>query len=198
MERRWGWFPLPVPPPTPRDCGNREPGTAGHPKLGYRGRRRLASAYSFQLRRCCSRPQRRARRVLRRRASPGSPRLSCAGLRHVRGSGAARAAFGLRRAPERCAVRGFRTPAPPRPALPGRGAGPPLAAIGEFDLDVVEAGGCAVLDGHDDLLVAACSGDVRAPHADSAPLPAPRHRSRRSTACSRVRVSSARSSGTPA
>ena len=25
MGGRWGWFPLPVPPLTPRDCGNREP-----------------------------------------------------------------------------------------------------------------------------------------------------------------------------
>ena len=38
---------------------------------------------------------------------------------------------------------------------PAEAQGRPLAVIGEFDLDVVEAGGCAVLDGHDDLLVAA-------------------------------------------
>ena len=37
----------------------------------------------------------------------------------------------------------------------------PLAVIGEFDLDVVEAGGGAVLDGHDDLLVAAAQVQVR-------------------------------------
>ena len=39
--------------------------------------------------------------------------------------------------------------------LPPEPQGGPLAVIGEVDLDVVEAGGGAVLDGHDDLLVAA-------------------------------------------
>ena len=38
--------------------------------------------------------------------------------------------------------------------------GGPLAVIGEFELDVVEAGGGAMLDGHDDLLVAPAQVEV--------------------------------------
>ena len=37
----------------------------------------------------------------------------------------------------------------------------PLAVVGEFDLHVVEAGGGAVLDGHDDLPVAAPQVEIR-------------------------------------
>ena len=43
---------------------------------------------------------------------------------------------------------------------PAEAQGQPLAVIGEFDLDVVEAGGGAMLDGHDDLAVAAAQVEV--------------------------------------
>ena len=43
---------------------------------------------------------------------------------------------------------------------PPEAQGRALSVIGEFDLDVVEAGGGAVLDGHDDLLVASAQVEV--------------------------------------
>ena len=45
-------------------------------------------------------------------------------------------------------------------ACPAEAHGRSLAVIGEFDIDIVEAGSCAMLDGHDDLLVAAAQVQV--------------------------------------
>ena len=43
---------------------------------------------------------------------------------------------------------------------PAQAKGGPLTVVGKFDLDVVDAGGCAMLDGHEDLVVAAAQVQI--------------------------------------